>query len=177
MGEGSNAVSAARGVSYLWIQNILSSLAKIVAFAFFARLISVDEMGVYTILSLANSGATTFGLIGLGSVVTKFVAENMAQGKKEAAASVYYKSLILSEVASIIVAAGFLLSKFPAGVSNLPNSPLISAISILFVIDVIVNFGPTAATRVLRVTRIQGLCGRLRGLRKRQAVHGCFVRL
>ena len=50
MGEGSNAVSAARGVSYLALQNILSALAKIVAFAFFARLISVDEMGVYTIL-------------------------------------------------------------------------------------------------------------------------------
>ena len=146
LGEGSNAVSAARGVSYLWLQNILSSLARIVAFAFFARLISVDEMGVFTILSLASSGATVFGLIGLGSVVTKFVAENIAQEKKEAAASVYYKSLLLSEVASIIVAAGFLLSKFPAGVSNLPNSPLISAISILFVIDVIVNFGPTAAT-------------------------------
>lgn len=144
MAERSDAVSAARGVSYLWLQNVVSSVARVVAFAFFARLISVDEMGVFTILSLASSGATVFGMLGLGSVVTKFVAENVARGKKKEAASVYYKSLLLSELASIVVAVGFLLSKFPAGVSNLPNSPLISAISILFVIDVIVNFGPTA---------------------------------
>ncbi|MGA2626650.1 MAG: oligosaccharide flippase family protein [Candidatus Bathyarchaeia archaeon] len=145
MGEGSNAVSAARGVSYLWLQTIVSSLARIVAFAFFARLISVDEMGVFTILNLAYSGASALMGLGLSSVVTKFVAENIAQGKKEVAASVYYKSLLWSELASIIVAVGFLLSKFPAGVSNLPNSPLISVIGIFFVIDVIANVGPTAA--------------------------------
>ena len=145
MGEVSNAVSAARGVSYLWLQTILSALARIVAFAFFARLISVDEMGVYTILSLAYSAASALMGLGMASVVTKSIAENIAQGKKEVAASVYYKSLLLSELASILVAAGFLLSKFPAGVSNLPNSPLISAISIFFVIDIIANIGPTAA--------------------------------
>ena len=115
------------------------------AFAFFARLISVDEMGVFTILSLASSAASALMGLGLSSVVTKFVAENVAQGKREAAASVYYKSLLLSELASILVAVGFLLSRFPAGVSNLPNSPLISAIGVLFVIDVIANIGPTAA--------------------------------
>jgi O-antigen/teichoic acid export membrane protein len=145
MNEASHAVSAAKGVSYLWLQNILSSLARIVAFAFFARLISVQEMGVYTILSLAYTGATTLMGLGLSSVVTKFVAENIAQGKKVEAASVYYKSLLASELASVVVAAGFLFSKFPAGVSNLPNSPLIAAISIFFGIDVIANVGSIAA--------------------------------
>ncbi len=139
------AVSAARSVSYLWLQTIVSSIVQIVAFAFFARLISVGEMGVFTILNLASSGASALMGLGVSSVTTKFVAENIAQGKKQAAASIYYKSLLLSELASIIVAAGFLLSKFPAGVSNLPNSPLISAIGILFAIDVIVTIGPTAA--------------------------------
>jgi len=143
LGERATLVSAGRGISYLWLQNIAASFAQIVAFAFFARLISVGEMGVFTILSLASNGASALMGLGVSSVTTKFVAENMAQGKKETAASVYYKSLLLSEIASIIVAAGFLLSKFPAGVSNLPNSPLISTISILFAIDVIASFGPT----------------------------------
>jgi O-antigen/teichoic acid export membrane protein len=138
-------VSAARGVSYLWLQNIVSSLARIVAFAFFARLISVDEMGIYTILSLAYSGGQALMGLGLSSVITKFVAENIAQGKKEEAASVCYKSLLLGELASILVAAGFLLSRFPAGVSKLPNSPLISAIGIFFAIDLIATLGPTTA--------------------------------
>jgi len=144
LGEGSNAVSAARGISYLWLQNLLSSLAKVVAFAFFARLISVDEMGIFTILNLASVGASTLMGLGLTSVVTKLIAENIAQGKKEKAASVCYKSLLLSELASMIVAAGLLLSKFPAGVSNLPSSPLISAIGIFFAIDLIATLGPTS---------------------------------
>jgi O-antigen/teichoic acid export membrane protein len=145
LGEGSNAVSAARGVSYLWLQSIASSIARIVAFVFFARLISVGEMGVFTILSLAFSAASTLMELGLTNVVTKLIAENMAQGMKEKAASVCYKSLLLGELASIIVAAGFLLSKFPAGVSKLPNSPLTSAIGIFFAIDLIATLGPTTA--------------------------------
>jgi O-antigen/teichoic acid export membrane protein len=141
--KGSNAVSAARGVSYLWFQIIATSVAQIVAFAVFARLISVAEMGVFTILNLALSGASALMGLGLTSVVTKLIAENIAQGKKETAASVCYKSLLLSELASIVIAGGLLLSRFPAGVSNLPNSPLVSAIGILFAIDLIATLGPT----------------------------------
>ena len=145
MGEGTTVVSAARGVSYLWSQTIVTSVARIVAFVFFARLISVDEMGVFTILNLAIGGASALVGLGMQSVITKFVAENIAQGKKEEAASAYYKPLVLSELASIPLAAGFLLAKFPAGVSNMPNSPLISAIGILFVIDVLAFSGPVFA--------------------------------
>lgn len=121
MDEEPHAVSAARGVSYLWLQSIVSSVARLVAFAFFARLISVDEMGLFTILNLANTATSALMGLGLSSVVTKFVAEALARGKKEEAASVYYKSLLVSELASVLVAAVFLLSKFPAGVSRLPN--------------------------------------------------------
>lgn len=145
MNRGPDAVSAARGVSYLWLQNIISSVARLAAFAFFARLISVDQMGVFTILSLANTAASTLMGLGLSSVVTKFVAEDMAGGKKKEAASVYYKSLLLSELASVLLAAGFMLSKFPAGVSHIPNSPEVSLIGILFAIDVAASIGPTAA--------------------------------
>jgi O-antigen/teichoic acid export membrane protein len=142
LGERSNAVSAGRGASYLALQNIASSVAKVVAFVLFARLISVDEMGIYTILSLAYNAASTLMGLGLSSVVTKFVAENIAQGKKVEAASVCYKSLLLSEIASIIVAVGIILTRFPAGVSSLPNSPLISAIGVFFAIDLVAYLGP-----------------------------------
>ena len=145
MKEGATVVSAARGVSYLWLQNIISAVARIVAFVFFARLISVGDMGLFTILNLASGGASVLVGLGMSNVVTKFLAENMAQGKKEEAASSYYKPLLLSELTSIPVAAGFLLSRFPAGVSNLSNSPLISAIGILFVIDVLAFTGPVFA--------------------------------
>ena len=142
MGE-STAVSAARNVTYLWLQNLVAAIVRIVSFIFFVRLISVAQMGVFTILSLANGGAVTIAGLGLSSVVTKLVAENVARGKKDVAASVYYKSLLLSELASMIAAAGFLLSDFPAGISKIPHSPLITIIGILFVIDVLGFIGPT----------------------------------
>ena len=142
MEEATTAVSAARGVSYLWLQTIATSVARIVAFVFFARLISVADMGIFTILNLAYTGASAFMGLGMSSVVTKFIAENIAQGKKVEAASAYYKPLLLSELACIPLAAVLLLAKFPAGVSNLPNSPLISAIGILFVIDILAFTGP-----------------------------------
>jgi len=144
-----NAVSAGRGVSYLWLQNVASSVASVIAFAFFARLISVEEMGVFTILTLAYAAAGSFMNLGLPTVVTKFVAENVAVGNKQSAASVYYKSLVLSDLASFLIAVVFLLSKFPAGVSGLPNSPEVSAICVLFAIDVAAYIGGTAGAAIL----------------------------
>jgi O-antigen/teichoic acid export membrane protein len=140
-----NAVSAVRGVSYLWLQNIVSLVARVVAFAFFARLISVSDMGVFTILSLAYTAASTFLTLGTTSVLTKFVAESVAKGDRVEAASVYYEALVLTELASILIAVGLLIARFPAGISHLPNSQLISLIGILFAADVIVSFGPIPA--------------------------------
>jgi O-antigen/teichoic acid export membrane protein len=83
--------------------------------------------------------------LGMSSIVTKFVAEDIAKGEKEEAASVYYNALLLSELASVLIAGAFLVSKFPAGVSHLPYSPAILLIGILFAIDVAASIGPTAA--------------------------------
>jgi O-antigen/teichoic acid export membrane protein len=127
------------------LQNVISLVARVVAFAFFARLISVSEMGVFTILSLAYTAASTFLTLGTTSVVTKFVAESAAKGDRVEAASVYYEALVLTELASILIAAGLLIAKFPAGISHIPNSQVISLIGILFAADVIVSFGPIPA--------------------------------
>ena len=144
MKRGLDAASAARGVSYLWLQNGVSLIARVVAFAFFARLISVEQMGVFTILTLASSAASTFMGLGFTGIVIKFIAEDIAKGKREEAASAYYKGLLLSEAASVLIAAGFLVSRFPAGVSHLPNSPEVSFITLLFAIDVVATIGPIA---------------------------------
>jgi O-antigen/teichoic acid export membrane protein len=123
------------------LQNLLSAVARVVAFAVFARLISVEEMGIYTILVLGYSAASVFFVLGMTSVVTKFVAENMAKGNKVQAASVYYVSLVLAESASILIAVCFLIAKFPAGISHIPTSQVISLISLLFFADVAISFG------------------------------------
>jgi O-antigen/teichoic acid export membrane protein len=102
-------------------------------------------MGVYTILSLAYGAASIFMGLGMSSVVTKFVAEDVAKGDRVRAASVYYEALLLSESASILIAACLLITKFPAGISHLPNSQVISLIGILFAADVVVSLGSTPA--------------------------------
>jgi O-antigen/teichoic acid export membrane protein len=106
-------------------------------------------MGVFTILSLGYGAASAFIGLGLPSVVTKFVAENVAVGNKERAASVYYEALVLTELVSILIAVVFLLSKFPAGVSHLPNSAEVHVIGVFFAIDVVVSIGSVGAVGVL----------------------------
>ena len=145
MVRGPDAVSTARGASYLWLQNIVSSVARIAAFALFARLIPVEEMGVYTILSLAFNAANVFTVLGLPSIVTKFVAEGEAKGDRVKGASVYYEAVLLTEVLSVLLAAGLIIAKFPAGISNLPNSQENSLIGILFAADVIASLGSVPA--------------------------------
>jgi O-antigen/teichoic acid export membrane protein len=144
-----DAVSTGRGVSYLWLQNIAISLSQVIAFAFFARLISVEDMGVFTILTLAYSAAGAFMSLGLPNIVTKFVAENVVVGNKQKAASVYYEALILTDLASILIAVVFLLSKFPAGVSHLPQSAEVSAISVVFAIDLAAYIGSVGGVAML----------------------------
>jgi O-antigen/teichoic acid export membrane protein len=102
-------------------------------------------MGVFTILSLASGAAGTFLALGMTSVVTKFVAENVAKGDRVGAASVYYEALVLTELASILIAVGLLIVKFPVGISHLPNSQVISLIGVLFAGDIIASFGPIPA--------------------------------
>jgi O-antigen/teichoic acid export membrane protein len=144
-----DAVSTGRGVSYLGLQNIAASLSQVFALAFFARLISVENMGVFTILTLAYSAASAFMGLGLPTIVIKFVAENVATGNKQKAASVYYEALVLTDLASILCAVLFLLSRFPAGVSHLPKSAEVSAIGVFFAIDLAVYIGSIGGATML----------------------------
>ena len=90
---------------------------------------------------MAYGAASAFMSLGLPNVVTKFVAENVAIGNKERAASVWYEALVLSDGTSLIIALVFLLSKFPAGVSHLPSSAEISAIGVSFAVDIVATIG------------------------------------
>ena len=127
-------------------------MAKIVALVFFARLISVEDMGLYTILLLGFSAASAFMSLGLPSIVTKFIAEDVVVGKKERAASVWYEAFVLSDLTSVAIAVIFLFSKFPAGVSHLPNSAEMSAIGVLFAMDIVASIGTVGGAAIL------GLC-------------------
>jgi O-antigen/teichoic acid export membrane protein len=111
MGERAPAVEVARGVSYLWMQTFATTLAGIVGFAFLARLISTSQMGLLAILSLILSLAQLIAPLALPNAITRFVAEELARGRKPKAADVIYQSTIISLApAAMITVACFLFS-------------------------------------------------------------------
>jgi len=104
MGERTSAVQVAKGASYLWMQTLTTTMIQAVAFAFIARLISTSQMGLLAILALILGVAQLAAPLALPSAVTRFVAEELAKGRRESAASVFYQSTKISVSLSAIMA-------------------------------------------------------------------------
>ncbi len=153
--EQSSSIVVARGASYLSLQLIVSALGRIVTFAYIVRIITVANVGLLTVLLTALAGIQTIINLGLGKVVTKIIAEKVAKGKvREAAASVYL-SLALNTALSLLAACVVFVSGFPAGVSNLPNTKEVYAISILFSLDVIFNLFPITSDSMVGLQKFK----------------------
>jgi len=151
------AVIGARGASYLGLQNIVTLVAQIVSFGILARMISVPDMGVLTILMTALTGLQVISNLGLGNVITKLVAENVAQGKMGSASAVCYVSLCLNFSTSAIVCAAIWLTKFPSGISGLQTSSTIGVISLLLVLDIMVGYGNIFGAAILGLQKYRAL--------------------
>jgi O-antigen/teichoic acid export membrane protein len=130
------AVTTARGASYLGIQSLVSLSAQTVALGILARMITVTEMGLLTILTAVLAAAQVVVNLGLGAIMPKLVAENAAQGKIGISAAIFYTSFFLNALVSVVVAAVILVSRFPTGISGLSGS----AISVLLALDILVNY-------------------------------------
>ena len=85
-------VQLSRGASYLVLQTLGTNAITIVTFVILARLISTKEMGIWAVLQLIVSACLTFATW-FPSAVTKYVAENIANGSKGKAAAVFYQAL------------------------------------------------------------------------------------
>jgi O-antigen/teichoic acid export membrane protein len=120
-------------------------------------MISVQDMGILTILSTALTGLQVISNLGLGNVITKLVAENMAQGKVKVASAACYVSLLLNITTSTIVALAIWLTAFPAGISGLPRSNTIGAISFLLVVDVMVGYANIFGAGIVGLQRYRAL--------------------
>jgi O-antigen/teichoic acid export membrane protein len=78
--------------------------------------------------------------LGLGPIISQVIAENLAQEKKTIAATTFYLSFLLNASVSVVVAAVILVTGFPAGISGLSSSGVISKISIFLALDAVVNY-------------------------------------
>jgi len=105
MRENSSAVYVARGASYLFIQNIASTIILIAAFALIARLITQAEMGILATLTLIVGVCQLIASLGLPSAATKFIPEYMGKDDHQTASSVFYQILKVSLTLSVTLAS------------------------------------------------------------------------
>jgi O-antigen/teichoic acid export membrane protein len=90
--EDITATKVARGSIYLTVGSVVSSLISIVGFAFMARIITTEEMGVVAGIALLTSFAQLASDFGLNSSIPRHVSES--KGKKEG-----IRDLVVSAVA------------------------------------------------------------------------------
>jgi O-antigen/teichoic acid export membrane protein len=110
--ETDSAVVASRGVSYLTIQTVATSVVQIVSFAILARIITPAEVGILAILSLVLSLSQSINGVAFQQSATKFIGES---DDKKVASAVFYQTLRISAVIAIPVGiAIFLLAPWLA---------------------------------------------------------------
>lgn len=132
--EGSDLTLAkvAVGSAYLAVQNVLSMFIGVLGYAFLARVITQEEMGVVAGLTLLTTFIQLLSDFGLNSTIAKFVSE--LRGRKEDVSS------HVVSVLSFRILLGFLLTLImftlsPALSSILFGSLFYQAVIMLVVLD------------------------------------------
>ena len=93
MTNDEGAIHVARGTSYLFVQNLASTIVTVIAFAIIARFITQLDMGVLASITLIVGFFTTFSSVGLPNATTKFVAQFMGKGDRDSASGVSLQTL------------------------------------------------------------------------------------
>jgi len=96
------AVHVARGASFLFIQNLVTSIVGAIGFGIIARLITKTEMGVYVTLSLVFALAQIGASFAFPNAAVKFIAELRGQNDEKGAAGVAFQIFRFAGVASIL---------------------------------------------------------------------------
>jgi O-antigen/teichoic acid export membrane protein len=107
-GSSAERIHYSRGASYLIIQSLSVNAITVIAFAVLARLITVQEMGIWAVLQLLVAVCSTF-VTWFPAAVTKFVDENASGGLMSKASAAFYQALRANIVLYIPVVAGFYL--------------------------------------------------------------------
>jgi O-antigen/teichoic acid export membrane protein len=97
------AAQVAKGSIYLTLQNILSTLIAVFGFAFMARMITQEEMGVIAGLTLLTSLAALISDFGLNSSMLKHVSE--LRGKGENTSNIVVSATSFGTLTCLIIAS------------------------------------------------------------------------
>ena len=96
------AVHVARGASFLFIQNFVTSVVGAVGFGIIARLMTKTEMGVYVTLSLVFALVQIGASFALPTAAVKFIAELKGRNEQKNATGVAFQILRFTFIGSIV---------------------------------------------------------------------------
>ncbi|MCX8183371.1 MAG: oligosaccharide flippase family protein [Crenarchaeota archaeon] len=99
--EGLNIASVAAGSIYLVLQNFFSTVISVLGYAFMARAITQEEMGVVAGVNLLHSLVQVLVDFGLNTSIAKFVSENI--GRKTGYAKHVFSALVFRLLTSLAV--------------------------------------------------------------------------
>ena len=143
----------ARGATYVFARDAISTVISVIYVVILARFLSLEEMGIYALLSFILMLVQVFGGLGLNFASTKYIAQYIAEGDMEKARSVVTRVLQISVLFSTLL---FMLIFLPAeGLS-----------AMLFgTAEYTLLFRIVAFVSILNIFRVQG-GGFLRGLQR-----------
>ena len=87
----------------MFFQGMASSIIGVVYIVILAHLLSLEEMGVYAILTFIFTGVQVFGVFALPSASTKYIAQYIAEKNPGKAKSVITRVLQISFISSIML--------------------------------------------------------------------------
>ena len=104
------AIIVSRGASYLAIQNVITTVAQVVAFAILARIITPEQMGILAVLSLVTAFCQALDGAAFQQAATKFIGE-LHPNQNAAISAIFYQTIRVSIFFSVPLAVVvFLLS-------------------------------------------------------------------
>jgi O-antigen/teichoic acid export membrane protein len=112
--------TVARGATYVFVQGFASAALGVVYYFFLAHLISQTEIGVFGVLTFAMGLIQTLGTLAFPSASIKYIAQFIAEGKRDQARAVVTRVLQVSMV--IAVAASALVFALANSISSILSS-------------------------------------------------------
>ena len=124
----------------MFLQGMISNFVGVVFIAILAHLISLEEMGVYAIITFILAAVQILGVFALPSASTKYIAQYMAEGFPEKAKSVITRVLQISSITSIVLLVMLYLAAEGLSVTLLGTREWIHLFQILAVIGAFTIF-------------------------------------
>jgi PST family polysaccharide transporter len=153
--EDLTAARIAKGSVYLTLQNVMSTLIAVAGFAFMARIITQEEMGVIAGVTLLTSLVTLASDFGLNSSIAKYVSE--LRGKGQDISSVVVSSIAFRIPVCIFLASSVFIFASNISVALFKTTLYASAISLLSIDAILLSLTPLLNNVLLGTGKLKSI--------------------